>query len=200
MGPDAQVGPALLGELVHALRLAFQHHPTEQREARVANALRLISQGEFDTAGVFVYRNGQQIDGAMICMPVAGASGLVWPPQCRPSPRRKLQEDALVAAGTCWLRQRGAKLGQSLLHVQESHLGVPLERNGFRHITSLWYLRHDLSQTAGHRSDRLAYQTYDSCDQKLFHDVLLRSYQETLDCPEVNGVRTMEEVVTGHRS
>ena len=36
--------------------------------------------------------------------------------------------------------------------------------------------------------------------QKLFHDVLLRSYQETLDCPEVNGVRTMEEVVTGHRS
>jgi ribosomal protein S18 acetylase RimI-like enzyme len=34
----------------------------------------------------------------------------------------------------------------------------------------------------------------------LFHDTLLRSYEGTLDCPELNGVRGVEDVIAGHRA
>jgi ribosomal protein S18 acetylase RimI-like enzyme len=37
-------------------------------------------------------------------------------------------------------------------------------------------------------------------DPALFHQTLLRTYEETLDCPEINGVRTIAEIMEGHRA
>ena len=49
-------------------------------------------------------------------------------------------------------------------------------------------------------SVRFEYETYAACDRAVFHATLLRTYQHTLDCPEVNGVRTVEEIIEGHRN
>src|SRR5262249_26485200 len=38
------------------------------------------------------------------------------------------------------------------------------------------------------------------CCPGLFAQVLQRTYEETLDCPEVGGVRTIAEVLEGHRA
>src|SRR5205807_4948831 len=42
--------------------------------------------------------------------------------------------------------QRGTKLAQTLLVMEEAYLARPLERNGFRYVTDLWYLRHALDK------------------------------------------------------
>jgi ribosomal protein S18 acetylase RimI-like enzyme len=100
------------------------------------------------------------------------------------------------------LRERGAKLAQALLVRDDTHLAAPLERNGFDHITSLWYLRHDLELPVGPFStpQQLTYVTYKHTDARLFRQTLARTYEQTQDCPEVNGVRTLDEIVEGHRS
>jgi mycothiol synthase len=81
-------------------------------------------------------------------------------------------------------------------------LAPPLVRNGFEHITGLWYLRYDFQKpTAGRaRKCHLTYRTYRSADPDAFHQTLLRTYEGTRDCPEVNGVRTLEEIMAGHKS
>ena len=43
-------------------------------------------------------------------------------------------------------------------------------------------------------------QTYKETDPDHFHTTLWRTYEGTLDCPEVVGVRTLEDVVTGHKA
>jgi ribosomal protein S18 acetylase RimI-like enzyme len=74
-----------------------------------------------------------------------------------------------------------------------------LIRNGFSHVTRLWYLRHGLRRIPRlePRPD-VALQTYASCGESLFQDILLRTYSETLDCPEINGLRSGEEILQGH--
>jgi ribosomal protein S18 acetylase RimI-like enzyme len=194
------IEPARSDELPEAFALIFRQ-PAEARAGRVANALRLVRNGELDPGGVFVARARDGLQGAVICLPVPGASGLVWPPQVDTTPPTAT-EDSLVRHAADWLRQRGAKLGQALLTPGEAPLAAPLERNGFAHITTLWYMRHNLDLPYGlvRAADRLTYRSYADGAGDLFHATLLRTYEETLDCPEVTGVRSLAEVLEGHRA
>jgi ribosomal protein S18 acetylase RimI-like enzyme len=200
MSQAVTIEPARSDELAEAFGLIFRH-PAETRERRVANALHLVRTGELDPAGVLVARASDGLRGAVICLPVPGASGLVWPPQVSINPPTAI-EDELLHHAAVWLRQRGARLGQALLTPAEAHLALPLERNGFVHITTLWYMRHSLDVPFGlvRARDRLVYRPYADGDEDLFHQTLLRTYEETLDCPEVTGVRDLGEVLEGHRA
>jgi len=182
-----------------ALWLAFQHLGEEEGGNRIANALKLVSSGELDPAGILVIRDGGQLEGALVISPLAGAGGLIWPPHVREGPQRSAKETELVQTGLAWLRSRGAKVVQAVLHGEEVPLAQSLVRNGFIHVTRLRYLRHDLPAPVSVLAN-LAVQTYSSADRGLFHEVLLRTYQGTLDCPELNGLRTIEEIIEGHQA
>jgi mycothiol synthase len=189
-------------ELTAAFQLLFQHVTAAERPGRVANALRLVRLGEFDPAGVWVVRRQRRLIGALACLPVAGASALIWPPQIRSGAPAAAIGDLLVQSATAWVRGGGAKLGQTLLARDEQHLAAALERNGFQHITRLWYLRHGLHlkyQRFTARTD-LHFQTYERCDPEAFHQTLLTSYEDSQDCPEINGVRELSEILDGHRA
>jgi len=196
------VKPARPEELRAAFGLVFQHVSADEQATRVGNALNLVGRGELDPAGVLVVRDGRQLLGALICLPVPGASALLWPPQAVDGSDEEAVKDQLVRHASSWLQQRGAKLGQALLLPDETHLAVALERNGFTHITSLWYMRHNLELSSNFLSAReqLTYQTFDHTNPAPFQDTLARTYVETQDCPEVNGVRGLDEIVEGHRA
>jgi mycothiol synthase len=186
-----------------AIRLLFQDSDERDRDGRVNNALHLLARGDLDADGLIVAREGGSLVGAMVSLPVPGASALVWPPQVQPGVIEAVAlEDALLVHATAWLRQRGARLAQSLLSPDEIHLGASLVRNGFTHVTGLWYLRHDLDLPIGLllAEERLRWHTYANTPEQVFHGVLERTYQETLDCPEVNGVRSIDEVIAGHKA
>jgi ribosomal protein S18 acetylase RimI-like enzyme len=155
--------------------------------------------------GVVVVRGPGGLLGALVCLPLRGASGLLWPPQVREGPWQRAVEDQLVQFAAGWLHQRGAKLAQALLPPDEAFLAAPLLRNGFRHITRLYYLRHDLDLLPGADRQRggkpdVVFLPYlgDTIDR--FHRTLLRTYVGTLDCPELNGVRGLAEIIDGHKA
>jgi mycothiol synthase len=182
-------------------RLLFQHLLEEDRETRVANGLKMLRDQELNASGALVARAEGRLQGALFCQAVAGASGLLWPPQTQPEKNHQI-EDQLIEHACGMLANHGAKLVQSLLIEEEQFLADSLERNGFTHITQLWYMRHDLQILADlfGEPDRLEHQPYTSCDKNQFHRTLLQTYEATQDCPEVNGVREIEEVIAGHQS
>ena len=47
-------------------------------------------------------------------------------------------------------------------------------------------------------AQRLSHHTYSQANRDLFHLTLLRTYEGSLDCPELNGVRSIEEIIAGH--
>jgi ribosomal protein S18 acetylase RimI-like enzyme len=202
MGPAPTPEPARRPEWTAVFRLVFGHLDPVDRNQREATALYLLQTGELDPEGLFVLRGPEGLNGAVVCLSVPGASGLLWPPGVVADGCRPEREDVLVRHGLAWLRQRGAKLVQTLLPPEEEQLAAPLLRNGFRRVTDLWYMRHERGTAlAGLDAPvRLAFQPFDETDPSLFRQTLLRSYEQTLDCPEVNGVRTIEEVLAGHRA
>jgi mycothiol synthase len=184
-----------------AFRLVFQYLGSGEQELRVANALNLLNAGELNPEGIFVVEQGPALAGALVCVPLRGSSGLFWPPAVRAGPQRSAQEDQLVQTACRWLHGRGAKLAQAILSSGEVPLAAPLLRNGFVHVTRLEYLRHYLADDAFLvPSAQLRLQTYAQADTHLFHQVLLRTYEGTQDCPELNGVRTLEEILDGHKA
>jgi ribosomal protein S18 acetylase RimI-like enzyme len=195
------VEPAQPEEWATALGLLFEETAPKEHAARVRSVLQMIRQGEVDPAGLLVVRGEYRLLGVLACSPIPGASGVIWPPRAT-GPDAVVIEDLLVRQATAWLERRGCKLIQSLLQPSEVHLDPPLERNGLAHITSLWYLRHflDLPATILREEARLTFRAYGDGDQDRFHETLLRSYEGTLDCPEVNGVRALEEILEGHRA
>jgi ribosomal protein S18 acetylase RimI-like enzyme len=189
--------PARPGELEQAFALLFEALPPADRTRRVHNALALVQSGELDPNGVFVVRDGRRLAGVLVCLPVAGAGALIWPPRAR----HPVQEDFLIRHAVSWLRGRGVKMAQCLLAPEEVPLAASLTRNGFAHITHLWYLRYDLVASRDRLDGpaRLNYRAYEA-DPELFHTTLLKTYEGTLDCPEITGARTVEEIIAGHRA
>lgn len=133
----------------------------------------------------------------LVCLPLRGATGLVWPPVAD----MPALEDALTGAALDLLRGRGARIAQALLAAEEVPHAAPLLRHGFRHVTVLEYLRRTLDPTAADDPpERLTYDAYDAGDADLFHETLLRTYEGTLDCPEVNHIRDIHDVIAGHQA
>jgi ribosomal protein S18 acetylase RimI-like enzyme len=189
-------------DLAPAFRLMFGRLPAEQREARVANALYLTGRGELQRESVVVARGRRGLVGALVCVPLRGASGLFWPPHVLEGPRQREVEDRLVRFATDWLRRRGAKLAQALLPPDEAALADPLLRNGFAHVTRLLYLRHDLGvlpEEGTGAVPNVVFLPYRAETIDQFHQTLLRTYEATLDCPELNGVRDLAEIIDGHQ-
>jgi GNAT superfamily N-acetyltransferase len=58
----------------------------------------------------------------------------------------------------------------------------------------------DYERCAGNRQAALAYQPWDGCDRDLFQATLLASYEDTLDCPELNDARTADDIMAGYRA
>src|SRR5258708_10544909 len=136
--------PARTEEFGPAFRLLFSHLPPDERDKRVSNTLLLLQRGELNPEGVFVLRGAEGVQGALVCLPMVGATALIWPPRCVEDAFTRDNEDRLVRRATEWLQGQGVKLAQSLLSVEENELGPSLERNGFQDTTPLCFYRHRL--------------------------------------------------------
>jgi len=193
--------PARPEEWPAAFQLCFRHLPDADREQHVANALTRLKRGEWNAAGTFVLRENNTVVGALTCLPLPGAIALLSPPQCRERPDQRAREDRLLQHACRWLRTQGARMAQALLLPYAIFGTEALERNGFVHLTQLCYLRHDLDVPLPCLSvpARLDYIPA-SAQPDRFADTLQRTYEGTLDCPEINDIRTMAEVLEGHRS
>src|SRR5262249_755703 len=134
-----------------------------------------------------------------------GSCGQIWPPQAAPAMPRQVAEDALIREGLGRLRSRGARFVQCLLPAEDAPLAPALARNGFQKTTSLLLLRHTRLPGARGPGDAcsptdLAFATYDETIAVRFAATLLRTYEGTLDFPELNGVRTAAEILDGHKA
>jgi mycothiol synthase len=180
------------GEWSDVLELALARTPPEHRPARVRHCVQLLQTGVLDPDGIWSTRRGGAIVGVQVCVPVAGASCLFWLPMGEGA-------DALVAAGLRWCRVKRCKLAQALVGAADLPLAEPLNRQGFRHVTQMFTLRHDLADVPVQPAPGLRYEAYCPSLLTAFADTLERTYDGTLDCPELNGKRTIDEILAGHR-
>jgi ribosomal protein S18 acetylase RimI-like enzyme len=187
--------PALPEEQEQAFRLLLSHLPPDRLLRRLASSMDMFKRGEIDPQGLLVFRRDGEVIGAIAANVIPGGTGIVWPPSCQDQGG----QDALIREALSWMAGRGARLVQALLHPDEVHLAAPLLRNGFQHVTGLWYLGHDREMSLDRLGEepRLSFESFDRTDHDVFRETMARSFEGSLDCPEVTGARSIEEVMTG---
>jgi ribosomal protein S18 acetylase RimI-like enzyme len=182
-----------------ALELAFAPLPEPERQRHIVNGLALLAGRELAAEGVWIARSAGDVVGVQICELLGGAACLFWLPTVQDDLEPSLPE-RLVHAGLDWCRQRGCKLAEALVAPDALARAAPLCAAGFRRVTELHSLRHDLYEVPGPPGLALRYEPWSEASRSLFEQTLLRTYEGTLDCPELNGVRTVAEILAGHRA
>lgn len=199
-----EVSTAEPEEIRPALHLMFQHLPAGERHGCVARTLQMLDRGELQREEILIVRDGSELRGMLVCCGDRGG-GQIFPPQVVEGLDRSAVEDALLAEGIARLREKGARFAQCVLLGPDTQLAGPLPRHGFSRPANLLILSYSLAKSLPwHTSDtvsaELSYRPYGPATEEVFADTLLRTFEGTKDFPELDGLRTLEEILEGHKN
>lgn len=153
--------------------------------------------------GLLACKSPAGVVGAMLCMHAPGRVLMAWPPKAHQSAgaaaRRTIFAQLFQAARGFGLARR-ARFIQLLAPESDPDAEEGLAQSGFARLTRLLYLRRivDPEETVLPAPPNLDFVVYDESRRADLQAVLERSYVGSLDCPELNGVRSMDDVVASH--
>ena len=193
----ASVSPATSAELLAASRALFAPLAPEVTEVRAERVRLMIAEGDVDPAGLLVARVRGRVVGAVLVQFHPGRTAVVSPPGAADP----AVADLLARTVTARLGEAGVVQAQSVVPPAERNRADPLERTGFRQITQLVFLCRPTADAP----------LFDPADSPLmigpvtepnprFAAVLAATYENTLDCPELDGTRSIEDVVAAYQA
>ncbi|MGO9471266.1 MAG: GNAT family N-acetyltransferase [Isosphaeraceae bacterium] len=146
---------------------------------------------------------------------LAGKVAAVWAPEVRPSWRRAKLAAALVQSALIELKARGIRLAQAVLDESAGPQAArDLNRGGMPRVTDLLYLERETSLPMGSAPGGsqtrpthglgcqidFDWRPFEPAMEGEFRSVLLATYQGSLDMPELEGARELDDILQGHRS
>jgi mycothiol synthase len=185
-----------------AFALAAQIWPETERALHWRALRQLIDERRgseiFLLAG---YESGRLL-AALIGQTLAGRCAVVWPPQFDSNfDRRLLLAEALLAQLARELASAGVQLVQALISPTQTVEADLLRSGGLAHVANLLYLSSPAEQFPDH-------PPANSCSLEVVHPAAMtrlarlvdRTYQGTLDCPRIDGLRETTDVLDGYRA
>jgi ribosomal protein S18 acetylase RimI-like enzyme len=119
----------------------------------------------------------------------------------------------LVRSALANLQKQGVCIVQAVLDESASRRGaIDLIHGGVPQVTELLYLERDtylplpasgsLDALSGFEAiaSRLVWRSFDSARETEFRALLQATYTASLDMPELEGVRSLDDIIEGHRS
>lgn len=199
----AEVMPCPAGDRPAALEVLYRRMPRSLRGLLIAEVLEDARRGELDLSGLWVARiRSGRIVGAMMSLALAGKTAALWPPEVRPSWRRGALAAALVEGALHDLAARGYRVAQAALDESAgAQAARDLTRGGMPRVTELLYLeRETAAPLPPAPAADFAWRSFDPSIEAEFREVLLATYEGTLDMPELEGARGLEDILAGHRA
>lgn len=139
---------------------------------------------------------------ACLCFDSPGRVGMVFLPALGSA---AWQADALADAVRCVVRSagtRGVAVLQAILEEGDVREARLLSVLGFHHLAKLLYL--DRRGVRSFRKPRgsmaVAWRTYVQNKHALFAQTIARTYEGSLDCPGLTGLREIEDVLASHKA
>jgi ribosomal protein S18 acetylase RimI-like enzyme len=171
----------------------FAHLPDPAAADRLLSLLRT---SEVDSAGFFAATDEiGRVLAAVLAVAQPGAQGQLLPPHAT----EETVSDRLLAHANDWLESLGAKVVQVNLPEEDRHCGDALVRAGFWRVTRLLHFARETAGRGASADTVVRLLPYADVDPAVFAETLIASYEGSLDCPELDGVRTAEEVIDGYR-
>jgi len=194
------IGPASQDELDEALLLLYSHLSPEERLSRAETLRHELLVGQIPQEGLRVARREGRVVGVVFAQLQAGRTSVVWPP-------RLVQEEPVATAGRlldvtwAWLAGSGVRVAHALLEDEDPKDLALLKAAGFEPLAVLLYLMSEASVLPRCPPSTVLEFEPDALSQpERFVRVLEATYEGTLDCPALDGIRPIEEVIEGYRA
>jgi ribosomal protein S18 acetylase RimI-like enzyme len=183
-----------------ALELAFREVPAEKRAPHVARLLAAAGRGELELDLLLVAVRGPDLLGAVWGQVQPGRVASLWPAVVSRDEATDCA-DALVADAVRRLSESGARIAQVLLAGDTRDQMARLRRNGFTYMADLLYMSSAQERfPALVPPGPLAFDSFAASDTERLGAIIERTYEGTLDCPQLNGVRALDDVLAGYRA
>ncbi len=184
----------LPNDRAEALRLLHEGLPPEQQSVLVLALDGLRGQDESAFSGLFVATDNEQLVGVVWVQLGAGHTAVVWPPN--PAGVAAIE---LMRASEEFLDQSQIVLAQTLLKSDEHEIAELLVAGGMGKLAQLAYLSADLdSFPMREPAGDLHFEPRASDHPDRLGKLLLCTYENSQDCPALNGVRDPADIIAGY--
>jgi GNAT superfamily N-acetyltransferase len=203
MSPDAtrlpRIAPIPPGQHPQALALVLQHAPEAERRQQMVSASAAGGEGGGRGPRLLGAYRGHKLVGAALAEVQAGRMASVWPP------RLVTGEPATTAVGLVkellrLLGKEEVRLAQGLLEGGAAADEEAMSAGGLRRLSELLYLVSPNSAfPTSPPVSPLEFEPYSPANHRRLAEIVQATYQQTRDCPGLNGVRNVEDVLAGYR-
>jgi GNAT superfamily N-acetyltransferase len=216
-------GSAQEGETHAALRLILGHGGSLADDERVIEFMRFALHRRIDLSKILVATPEAGVSGgggggiggrgggggtgliwALLPVAPAGRSALILAPGEPPETPSHLDGTDLGAAMIRTLVDSlpGLHVAQALVEVNNPRAAAPFLAAGFSQLATLQYLSKRVASAPVPPKvpSSLRLHTYSPATHALFRDAIAASYQGSLDCPALDGVREVDDVIEGHKA
>jgi mycothiol synthase len=198
-GLSPEVLPCPCEERSLALEVLYRRVPLSLRPQLVAGVL---EEGIVDLSGLWIARRRGRVVGAMLTQVLAGRAAAIWAPEVSLRLGRARTAAALVRAALASFRSRGVRIAQALVDQSSPRQSsADLVRGGLPRITDLVYLERPTLLPLELRPalPSFVWQSFTSSTELDFREVLQATYIGSLDMPELEGLRSLDDILASHR-
>ncbi len=175
--------------------------PKSVRESQLDMLCRYVRRSGLSLDHCYVAASGGIVRASCLCLDMPGRVGLVmlpcgmWDPDMIESVAEILRHLALEAAG------RGVQFIQATLPGDARHEFQALAGAGFNRLAELVYLECEphTAPPPARLPPRLDFIQYDESRHALFAEVVLATYEGSLDCGSLNGKRDIHDILASHK-
>ncbi len=191
-------------ELRPALRLVLDHGQTppallEEQVSVFLGYVRTCNLGVDRQWGAF--DAGRMIAASLIVVS-PGRSAILYLPRSRPRDRDEGVMVELLRRVVADAPAVGVKFIQAMVTPDAEHEISILSESGFRFLAELIYMERNANALFPKRAaaDTLQWIPYNDARHALFASTIMATYEDSLDCPGLNGLRTIDDILASHRA
>ena len=187
--------PAIAGgPMSEAAQLAMQAWPEAERAGQLLALESLCAAGRSESIVICEARDGSRLVAAVMAQVLAGRSAAIWPPQATDD--RCAQ--ALLGHLHTALAESGVHLAQALLESRSGEKADALVRAGYQHAGDLLYMVANASDFPA-IAPKLPFVLQPAEAGPRLERLIAATYQGSLDCPLVDGLRETADILAGYR-
>lgn len=194
--------PPRRDELHGAVRMILSQPGLPADDAQVAEFLRFAEPRRMDLSLLLVAERRGRLLWAMLPMLSPGRTALLLAPAVSTRIDERRAAGELIEAMCAQLNIRDVLLTQALLDPIDAAARNLFAEHRFQVMAELLYLsgepRRRLSTPV--LPPGMAWLPYGQQTHELFKQTIATTYEKSLDCPGLNGLREMEDVVAGHQA
>jgi len=202
----AECRPVTPAQIPAALRLILSNTAQDAAESQITDFIRYSEQRGIHLADLQVIQANGRLIWAILPMVNPGRTVLLFAAPVRTARSHPAAVDSAIDSICQRLAGQNVQLAQVLLDPTDHATIDTYANRGFSRMAELIYLHRTLRSTGSSiaapppPAAEFELQSYSPATHDAFAAAIVASYQNSLDCPALNGVRDIADVITGHKA